>query len=395
MKTGILAAAALLAGLQGAVAQTTHRMGVLFGFAGPFESLVLPMADAAELAMREASESGLFLGGARIEPVRADSTCLDAAVAIAAAEQLVTAHDVVALVGADCSGVTTAIINSVTAPNGVPMISPSATSPALSTIKDRGGFFRTAPSDIRQGDVLARATIDRGITEVAVTYTNNDYGKGLSESFHAAYKALGGSVSLASSHEDGKADYTAEVATLSASGADFLIVIGYADQGGKGIIQAALDLGAFDSFGMADSMLAAPLAEHFGDQIAGSYATAPGSQSENAQAFADYAEANDVLLNGPFRHESYDAAALPILAAQAAGSAARSDIQSKVLDVANAPGERIGPGEIARGLALLAARADIDYQGATDVEMNAAGDPFGAYLEHEVQDGKWVALRQL
>ena len=49
------------------------------------------------------------------------------------------------------------------------MISPSATSPALSTIADNGYFFRTAPSDARQGQVLAEITIERGINEVAVT----------------------------------------------------------------------------------------------------------------------------------------------------------------------------------------------------------------------------------
>lgn len=97
--------------------------------------------------------------------------------------------------GADCSGVTTAIANNVAVPNGVAMISPSATSPALSTIADNGYFFRTAPSDARQGQVLAEITIERGINEVAVTYTNNDYGKGLSDSFINAYQGLGGKVS--------------------------------------------------------------------------------------------------------------------------------------------------------------------------------------------------------
>ena len=79
--------------------------------------------------------------------------------------------------GADCSGVTTSIANNTAVPNGVVMISPSATSPALSTIEDKGFFFRTSPSDARQGQVLADVLESRGISNVAVTYTNNDYGK--------------------------------------------------------------------------------------------------------------------------------------------------------------------------------------------------------------------------
>ena len=58
------------------------------------------------------------------------------------------------------------------------MVSPSATSPALSTISDNGYFFRTAPSDARQGQLLAEITLSRGIKSVAVTYVNSDYGKG-------------------------------------------------------------------------------------------------------------------------------------------------------------------------------------------------------------------------
>ena len=58
--------------------------------------------------------------------------------------------------GADCSGVTGAIANNVAIPNGVTMISPSATSPALTDIDDNGYFFRTAPSDARGGEILAQ-----------------------------------------------------------------------------------------------------------------------------------------------------------------------------------------------------------------------------------------------
>ena len=159
------------------------KVGVILGFTGPIESLTPTMASSAELAMKEASDSGALLGGATVTSARADSTCVDSAAATSAAERLVTADKVAAIMGADCSGVTTAIANNVAVPNGVTMISPSATSPALTTIEDKGFFFRTAPSDARQGQVLAQVVMDRGIDKVAVTYTNNDYGKGLSDSF--------------------------------------------------------------------------------------------------------------------------------------------------------------------------------------------------------------------
>ena len=175
-----------------AFAAADIKMGIILGFTGPIESLTPDMGNSAELAFKEASDSGQLLGGQKISVVRADSTCIDAAAATAAAERLITSDKVAGIMGADCSGVTTAIANNVAVPNGVTMISPSATSPALSTIADNGYFFRTAPSDARQGQVLAEITMGRGFNDVAVTFINNDYGKGLSDSFINAYKGLGG-----------------------------------------------------------------------------------------------------------------------------------------------------------------------------------------------------------
>ncbi len=368
------------------------KIGVILGFTGPKESLTPGMASGAELAFSEASRSGNLLGGKTIVAVRGDSTCLDAAAATAVAERLITADGVAAIMGADCSGVTTAIANNVAIPNGVVMVSPSATSPALSSIHDNGLFHRTAPSDARQGQVLANVLQSRGIDEVAITYTNNDYGKGLSDSFGTAFKAVGGKISITAAHEDGKADYSAEVGALSASGSKYLAVFGYVDQGGKGIIQASIEADAFDSFILADGMVGDSLLAAIGPDLDGSIATLPGGAS-GADAFMSYAGANGVTGDGPFVPESYDAAALIVLAIQAAGSADRAAIQSKMMMVANAPGKKIGPGELGKALKIIAAGGDVDYQGATNVEFNDVGEVFGSYKELEIGNGKWNTIK--
>ena len=133
------------------------KVGIILGFTGPIESLTPDMASGAELAFKEATESGELLGGANIIPLRADSTCVDSAAASTAAEDLI-AQGIVAIMGADCSGVTGAIATNVAVPNGVVMVSPSATSPGLTDLDDNGLFFRTAPSDARGGEVLADIT---------------------------------------------------------------------------------------------------------------------------------------------------------------------------------------------------------------------------------------------
>jgi branched-chain amino acid transport system substrate-binding protein len=350
------------------------------------------MADGAELAFSEASKSGSLLDGSTIVSVRGDSTCIDSAAASSVAERLITSDGVAAIMGADCSGVTTAIANNVAVPNGVVMVSPSATSPALSTIDDKGFFFRTSPSDARQGQVLADVLSSRGIGEVAVTYTNNDYGKGLSDSFSRAFKAKGGKISIIAAHEDGKADYSAEVGALSASGSKYLAVFGYVDQGGKGIIQASIDSDAFSNFILADGMVGESLIAAIGSDLDGTIATLPGGSS-GSEAFAKYAGDNGISADGPFVPESYDAAALIVLAMQAAGSADRSAIQSKMMMVANAPGKEIGPGELDKALKIISAGGDVNYQGATNVEFSDVGEVFGTYKELEVGNGKFNTIK--
>jgi len=166
------------------------KIGVLLGYTGPIESLTPDMASGAELAMKEASDSGAFMSGSKIISVRGDSTCVDAAAATATAERLITSDGVSAIMGADCSGVTTAVLQNVALAKGVVMISPSATSPALSTIEDNGLFFRTSPSDARQGQVLAQILKEKGVKSAAISYTNNDYGKGLADSIQNNFETL-------------------------------------------------------------------------------------------------------------------------------------------------------------------------------------------------------------
>jgi branched-chain amino acid transport system substrate-binding protein len=389
----ILLASAACALASAAQAQEPVNIGIILGFTGPLESITPGMAASAELALKEASDSGLLPGGITLNPVRADSTCIDAAAATTAAENLITGQNVAAIVGADCSGVTTAIANNVAVPNGVVMVSPSATSPALSTIEDDDFFFRTAPSDARQGEVIAALLQERGIDTIAITFTNNDYGKGLADAIAAAFTAGGGTVAISAAHEDGKGDYSAEVAALQASGAEHLVVAGYVDGGGLGITQGSLDTGAFESFVFPDGMFGQSLIDAIGDEINGKVlGTLPGTEGEGADLFRTLAEAAGQDPTGTYVPESYDAAALIALAIGAAGSADRTAIRDNIMNVANAPGEPIFPGEIAKGLELLAAGTDIDYQGATGVELIGVGEAAGSYRVYEIKDNTTATL---
>jgi branched-chain amino acid transport system substrate-binding protein len=366
------------------------KLGVFLGFTGPIESLVANMGPAAEHAISEVNMAGNFLDGTKIIAVRGDTTCIDAAAATATIERLITAEKVSGIIGGDCSGVTTAALTNVALPNGMVMVSPSATSPALSTVKDNGLFFRTAPSDARQGVVMSDIILGRGVNTVALTYTNNDYGKGLADAFQTAYEAAGGTVTISTAHEDGKADYSAEVGALAAGGGDALVVAGYLDQGGKGIIQTSLDTGAFDVFVLPDGMVGDSLAEAIGTDLDGSFGQVPGTDSPGASKLVEMAKNYDG--SGPFAAESYDAAALIMLAMQAAGSSDAADYKGKIIDIANAPGEKILPGELGKALDIIANGGEIDYVGASNVELVGAGESAGNYREIEIKGGKLTTV---
>ena len=396
MKKLLLAASATALMTGTASAQSNEvKIGIILGFTGPIESLTPHMADAAEMAMAEVTESGMLLDGATVTPVRADSTCIDSAAATSAAERLVTADQVNGIMGADCSGVTGAILTNVAVPNGVVMISPSATSPGLShqNNEDNGLFFRTAPSDARQGVVMTEVIMDRGIDEVAVTYTNNDYGKGLADSFEAAFEEAGGTVTINAAHEDGKADYSAEVGALASAGGEALVVAGYVDQGGVGVIRSAVDTGAFDTFVLPDGMYGDSLLDAMGDAMNGSFGQVPGTDSPGNAQFEELGNAAGFDATSSFTAESYDAAALIMLAMQAAGSTDSAEYKEHVMDVANAPGEKIFPGELGKALEIIAGGGDVDYVGASAVELIGPGESAGNYREYEFEDGERVTVR--
>ncbi len=365
------------------------NVGELQGFTGPLESMIGPMSGGANLAVTEANASGNYLQGT-ITVVQGDSVCIDAAVAIAEATRLINDESVMAIMGPNCSGNTGAVITNVLVPNGVVAISPSATSPALTTLEDGGWFFRTAPSDARQGPVLANIAISRGQTDMAVTYSNSDYGKGLADSFVTAYEAAGGTVTVMAGHEDDKADYSADVAALSAGGSSTLAVLGYADTGGRGIIAASEDTGAFTDYVFGDGMISEVTSGAVAD---GSWGTLPSPDAALGANWKAVAEAGGVDGSGVFSAESYDAMALIILASQAARSTDRAAIQAEVMNVANAPGNTCSAGDLGTCLKWISGGLPVDYVGATGVELDAGGTANGSYAEREVIGGVFTDVK--
>ena len=81
------------------------------------------MARDAELAIKEVNEAGGILGGQTVTSTRADSTCIDASAAAAAADRLVNADKVDAIVVA-CAQARPSQSQNVSVPTGTLQVHP-------------------------------------------------------------------------------------------------------------------------------------------------------------------------------------------------------------------------------------------------------------------------------
>ena len=256
-------AAAVTAGLMvgaGSAGAAEIKIGALFGVTGPIAKFIPPLKDATELVVRQVNAQGGLLKGDTLAVVLADTKC-DSKTASAAASKLVNLNKVVAINGALCSGATISAANTVGIPGGVVMISPASVAPAITRLKDKDLIFRVVPPDDFHGKVLARVIKKRGIDKIAITYIQNDYGRGFAEALKKSYEALGGKVTGYGAHEGKKASYRSELAALKEGGAKHLVVIAYSADSGPVILRQSLERGYFKKFiGVAglneDSMIA-------------------------------------------------------------------------------------------------------------------------------------------
>lgn len=387
-KTSKLAAALLLVSAGFAQAADT-KVGILMDITGPIASFIPPLQNAANLAVAHANDQGGLLDGNAVA-VFGDTTG-SAQGAVDAAGKLINIENVPIIMGSLMSGTTIAAAEAVAIPAGVVQVSPTATSPAITGLEDNDLMFRIVPSDNYQGKVLAKMVLDAGNKEVAVTYVNNDYGVGIGETFIAAYKAAGGTVTAAVRHEEKKDSYRSELATLSKAGGDALVVIAYAGDSGGKIVKQSIEGGLFTNFIGTDGLRDEALINDIGaDALASSFFSSPTSPADNPNQSKLHDLFNEAYGGGAdkaFVDQTYDATFLALLAIQKAGSTDRSAMAAALRAVASAPGEKVGPGEWAKARQLLADGKEIDYDGAGGAyDFDENGDVAG-YIGKFVVDG--------
>ncbi len=368
-------------------------VGNLNTFTGSLSEFGPPLRNSIELAADHVNRAGGVQGASMV--IISRDTAVNPVQGVDAARALVDVQNVAAIVGALSSGVTVAVAQSVTVPKNTLMISGASTAPSISVLEDGDFLFRTTPSDASQGVILARLAQELGYDTVGIMYINNAYGEGLANQFEESFTALGGTVTAKVPHEDVQPTYASELDKATDGDPDALAVLSYTGQAAV-YVREALEGGYADEFLFADGTKGAEWIEGIDawDALDGSMGTVQGSPGSPAKdAFeTSYTESFGFPPSHPFMAEHYDATVLVALAAAKAGSTTDSTaIRDALRDVANAPGEVVGPGrdEIAKALALISEGKDINYNGAGgDIEFDENGDVFGTIEIWTIMDGE-------
>ena len=251
------------------IADEPLKIGLLADFSGPLAEFGPTIQTGVELAIKQLNDGGGVLGHP-VQLVTGD-TALDPTQATEETRRLIEVEGVHAIVGPLASSITLAIVEAVAADAGIPVISPSATSPQLTIAEDDDFLFRSTVSDAAQGPVLAQLAADEGYSNVGVIYLNDPYGQGLADAFAAAW---GGSANIVSI-EPRQATYLAELQQAADNDAEVLIVIAF-PQEAEIFMREALEQGLFDEFLFVDGSKSQELVDAIGGEyLEGMKGTAP------------------------------------------------------------------------------------------------------------------------
>lgn len=363
-------------------ADTQLKIQAIIPLTGSLAFLSPPEIAGLHLAVADINAAGGVLG----KKVTLDITDSGDGSTLNIADQSATkaiANKVDVVIGAAASGVTRHIINKITGAKIV-QISMSNTAPDLSTWKDGGYYFRTAPSDLLQGKVIASQMLQDGAESVAIIYQDTSYGVGLKGVAEKSVKAGGGSVTSYAFPEN-ETNFSSIVDKVVASGPDAVLLISY-DESKKAL--PALKAKGYNggNIYLVDGNLVDYSGESYGSYLNGAKGTNPGKALTDAfkkRLSAAYAKAEGGKKLNEFVYgaETYDAVVLAAIAAQAAKSATGPGIRSQLTNISRAGKGKVKVTSFKAALAALKANKQVDYDGVSGpIEFDANGDPTGAFI---------------
>ncbi|WP_392531460.1 ABC transporter substrate-binding protein [Nostoc sp. C117] len=375
------------------------KIGSLLPTTGDLASIGQQMAPAVPLLVETVNACG-GVNGQPVTLVAVDDQT-DPKAGAAGMTKLASVDKVAGVVGSFASSVSTAAV-SIAVQNKVMLISPGSTSPVFTEKAKKGDFksfwARTVPPDSYQGPALAEVAKKRNLKRVSTIVINNDYGVGFEKAFVQAFEKLGGTIVNKNNpvRYDPKATTFETEATAAFAGKpDGVLGVFYVETGSL-LLKSAYQQGV--SKGVQVMLTDGMKSDEFPAQVgktndgkyivSGTIGTVPGSDGKALDALKKLWKEKKGGSPGEFAPQTWDAAALLVLAAQAAKENTGVGIASKIREVADGPGTEVT--DVCEGLKLLKEGKDINYQGASgNVDVDANGDVVGVYDVWTVgDDGK-------
>lgn len=285
---------------------------------------------------------------------------------------------VTAIIGAASSGTSLQFIDQVVGADVI-QFSPANTSATFSTYEDNGLYWRTAPSDVLQGEVLGNLIAEDGNQTLGMIVVNDSYGTGLAGFVKEAFEAAGGEVVAEPTFNVGDTSFDSQISEVLAADPDAIAIISFEE-----VTTILPGLASFpsDKLYFVDGNLA-----NFGTDIApgsvtGAKGTLPGLSIDTISEFTDalqefnLAEGNAELTDFSYAAESYDAVILLALAALEAGSTTGPDVAGKLQEVSGGSGDGETCTTFAECADIILGGGTADYDGISGaITFDENGDP--------------------
>lgn len=298
------------------------------------------------------------------------------------ANQTVDSHlaaGVDAFIGAASSGVSFTFIDKLIE-NCKIHFSPANTAPDFTTYADGGLYFRTAPSDVLQGRVLADLMIADGVTNAVFMALQDPYGEGLLKYSSEPFADQGGEVKDAFTYDPTLASFDAEVDRVVSADPEAVVIIGFGET--PQILTGLFERGFtpdVKKIYFVDGNIGNATAEGFEPgAFLGIKGTLPA-----AEALPDFQErlleVDSALTDYSYAPEAYDAVIIVALAAAIAGTDDPGMIATEIVGVTR-DGEKCTT--FADCIALIEAGTDIDYDGPSGPQsFSPEGEPTEASFQ--------------
>ncbi|MCF8524472.1 MAG: ABC transporter substrate-binding protein [Aquiluna sp.] len=368
----------------------TLKLGTALPLTGNLAFLGPPEEAGVALAIKDINEAAK---GITIEATLGDSGDTDNKAYDTEIPRLLNAG-VEAVIGAASSGTSLQFIDRLVA-ECVIQFSPANTSAALTDYADKGLYFRTAPSDVLQGEVLGNLIAEDGHQKISMIVLNDSYGTGLAEFVTAAFTAAGGEVLAAPTYNTGDTNFSSQIAEALAGGPDAIVLITFDEA--KTIVPELIAQFPGDKLYFVDGNLTNYSEVFEPGALEGAKGTYPGVNEAKIGDFIKRmydnweAQGNAPLELNAYGPESYDAVVLLALAALEARSTEGANMSVKLQEVSGGSGNGQKCTSFAECADIINAGGTADYDGPSgNVTFNELGDPTDGNILIQQFDGNNV-----